>query len=101
MGNRHPVDELAEIRAERRRLELRELALRNRILRGDVDLDGDDYRAKVASFERAYLDRAKLEQRFGRAAVAECTRTVGYQVISLSRRKRTRTTKLADAAEVP
>jgi hypothetical protein len=101
MGNRHPVDELAEIRAERRRLEMRELALRNRILRGDVDLDGDDYRAKVASFERAYLDRAKLEQRFGRAAVTECTRTVGYQVISLSRRKRTRTAEPADAAEVP
>ena len=101
MGNRHPVDELAEIRVERRRLGMRELALRNRILRGDVDLNGEEHRAEIKAFEREELDRAKLEQRFGRAAVAECTRTVEYQVISLSRRKRTRTTKLADVIEVP
>ena len=37
MENRHPVNELAEIRAERRRLTTRETALR---------VEGKDYRAK-------------------------------------------------------
>jgi hypothetical protein len=40
MENRHPVKELAEIRAERRRLTTRETALRVRLL------ESKDYRAK-------------------------------------------------------
>jgi hypothetical protein len=38
--NRHPVDELADVRAERRRLEEREAELRNVLLAHGADLDG-------------------------------------------------------------
>jgi hypothetical protein len=40
MENRHPVNELAEIRAERRRLTTRETALRVRLLKSGANLRG-------------------------------------------------------------
>ena len=44
MENRHPVNELAEIRAERRRLTTRETALRG--VKSGAIFEGKDYRAK-------------------------------------------------------
>src|SRR6266704_459066 len=90
MGNRHPVDELAEIRAERRRLGEREEALRLQLLLAGADLEGDEHVASVHEFEREELDRDALEQRFGKAMVAACVRIVSYRIVSLSRRARQR-----------
>jgi hypothetical protein len=90
MENRHPVDELAEIRAERRRLAERENALRARLLMAGADLEGDEYRASICEFERGELDRDALERSFGKAAVAVCVRTTRYKIISLSKRARPR-----------
>jgi hypothetical protein len=60
MPNRHPVDELAEIRAERRRLAEREAALRVQLLASGADLEGDEYSASVREFEREELSRPSL-----------------------------------------
>jgi hypothetical protein len=102
MDNRHPVDELAEIRAERRRLGEREAALRSQLLMPNADLVGDDYFAHVHQFEREELSRAALEQRFGTAAVAACVRIVNYKIVALSRRARQRRAPAhVDAVEAP
>jgi hypothetical protein len=90
MENRHPVDELAEIRAEKRRLSERENALRMRLLMTGADLVGDEQIAQVLEFERKELDRSALEQRFGKAAVAACVHRVAYKIVSLSKRTRQR-----------
>jgi hypothetical protein len=90
MQNRHPVDELAEIRAEKRRLSERENALRIRLLMTGADLVGDEHLAQVLDFEREELDRDALEQRFGKTAVAACVNRVNHKIISLSKRARPR-----------
>jgi hypothetical protein len=100
MENRHPVDELAEIRAERRRLAEREEALRMQLLLTDADLEGDEYRAYVHAFERRELDRALLEQHFGKAVVAGCERVISYRIVALNKRTRQRRAPApADAVE--
>jgi hypothetical protein len=86
MVNRHPVDELAEIRAERRRLAEREDVLRRQLLEPGADLEGDAYCAHIHRFEREELNRAALERRFGEAAVAACLRPVRYQIVAVNRR---------------
>jgi hypothetical protein len=102
MPNRHPVDELAEIRTERRRLAERESALRARLLVAGADLEGDEHRASVCEFERGELDRDALEQSFGKAAVAVCVRTTRYKIISLTKRPRPRRAPVqVEAVEAP
>jgi hypothetical protein len=90
MGNRHPVDQLAEIRAEKRRLSERENALRVRLLMTGADLLGDEHMAAVTTFTRPEINQRLLEQCFGRAAVAACTQTVEYRVVTLRKRDRQR-----------
>jgi hypothetical protein len=86
MENRHPVDELAEIRAERRKLAEHEEALRVRLLRSNADLVGQDYEARVQIFERMELNRSALEARFGTAQVRACEQVVAHRIISLTKR---------------
>ena len=47
MTNRHPVDELADVRAERRRVEEREKELRRALLAEGASLVGDAWAASV------------------------------------------------------
>jgi hypothetical protein len=59
MENHHPVDELTEIRAERRRLAERESALRLQLLASGADFEGDEHVASVQEFKREELDRVE------------------------------------------
>jgi hypothetical protein len=72
--NRHAADELADIRIELKQLRERELELRARLLMPDANLIGDEYRAVIRTQSRRRLDRNELIERFGEAAIAECTR---------------------------
>jgi hypothetical protein len=56
MQNRHPVDELADIRAEIRRLEDREQELRNYLLEHPHDRRGTDYEALIGTQQRKRVD---------------------------------------------
>lgn len=47
MHNLHPVDELAQLRGERRRIEERIDALRAAILSGDSELEGRAHVARI------------------------------------------------------
>jgi hypothetical protein len=58
MTNRHPVDELADIRAVRRRIDTREAELRDILLADGADLNGDDYRARISKTTPRYLNRS-------------------------------------------
>jgi hypothetical protein len=82
--NRHPVDELADIRAERRRIEEREAELRNILLADGADLHGHDYRARITTIRQRRLNRDLLEQRFGPEAVAECCIPATFTFINLA-----------------
>jgi hypothetical protein len=82
-ANRHPVDELADIRVEIARLKNRETELREELLADGADLEGDSYRARIVEAEQSYPDRARLEQRFGAKAVAECCKHIPVTYVSL------------------
>lgn len=58
--NIHPADELAEIRAEIRRLKAREAALRKGFLSGHTPTAGAFHRVRVVTSQRKVLLRDKL-----------------------------------------
>jgi hypothetical protein len=68
-ANRHPADELADVRAEIKRLKAREAELRALLLRaGDVaDLAGDEWRATMRSAWSTRLDLPAALARLGKA----------------------------------
>ena len=51
--NRHPVDKLADIRAEIKRLQEEEIWLRHELEQPGADLEGDEYRLMWNSNHRA------------------------------------------------
>jgi hypothetical protein len=82
-ANRHPADELADIRAELRRLRIREAELREILLADDADLKGDDYCAQIVQQQYRRLSRQRLEHRFGVEAVAECCKQIAAVYVHL------------------
>jgi hypothetical protein len=50
--NRHPADELADVRSEIRRLQQREVELRAYLLEHPRDRIGDDYTVSISSQSR-------------------------------------------------
>jgi hypothetical protein len=72
MQNRHPVDQLADVRAEIKRLEATEADLRRSLLVEGADLEGEEFRGSVNVSSQNRLNREMLEKRFGSEAVAEC-----------------------------
>ena len=65
MSNRHPVDELADVRAEVRRLKAREDEPRELILSGRCDPVGDQHEATVREAEAERIDTAALKRELG------------------------------------
>lgn len=87
MKNRHPVDELGEVRAEIKRLEARERELREAVLRGECDKLGEDYRATIKEHVRNSLDSAAVRAEFGAERLRPFFReSVVYQVVVEERR---------------
>jgi hypothetical protein len=64
-ANRHPVDQLADVRAEIRTLKTREEQLRDKILKGECDEVGDQYVARIDTREKRTIDVDLLTQHFG------------------------------------
>jgi hypothetical protein len=67
LTNRHPADELADVRAQIRSLQERETELRTTILNGKCSLAGDDYIAVVQTRPQNRVDIPALRKHFGAA----------------------------------
>ena len=63
--NRHPVDELADIRAEIKRLETREAELKTALAADGCNLDGDEFEASVSRISAERVDTAALRKHLG------------------------------------
>ncbi|WP_028164091.1 hypothetical protein [Bradyrhizobium elkanii] len=85
--NRHPVDQLADVRAEIKTLQERETELKEGLLLEDADLSGSEYYARIVPLTQHRLDRKLLEQRFGQRAVEECCKDVETVQIRLVHRE--------------
>jgi hypothetical protein len=76
-GNRHPVDELADVRDEVRHLQEREGELRKVLLQPGASLTGDEYRAEVRDWsKRQALPYERIVERFGKEVADGCYPTV-------------------------
>jgi hypothetical protein len=64
-SKRHPVDELADIRAQTRALAEREANIRGAILLGECGREGNEYRAFIATYWHERLDKRALRRHFG------------------------------------
>jgi hypothetical protein len=64
-ANRHPVDELADVRAQMRQLKEREDALRRTILAGGCSLVGDEFEAAITKKTANRLDQAAAVRELG------------------------------------
>jgi hypothetical protein len=86
LRNRHPVDELAEVRAEIGRLEAREEELRRALLAGNVDHHGVEWEAVVQDHAREHLDAKAAIEHFGKTALQPFLRRAEFQVVKLRSR---------------
>lgn len=76
LTNRHPVDRLADLRATMKTLKAEEEDIRKTLLADGADLSGQEHYARITLTEQSKLDRKALEERFGKKAVAECSKPV-------------------------
>jgi hypothetical protein len=82
--NRHPADELAEIRPMLAALKAREAELRQRLLTGN-DLRGDGWRAHIQVQSRERLDVAAVKQHFASEVLEPFMVKSDIPVIKLTR----------------
>jgi len=85
--NRHPVDELADIRAEQKRLKDREDELRQMIISGQVGPVGDQHEASIRETVSERLDTAAVRKEFGLAKLRPFLKPSTTTVITVKPRE--------------
>jgi hypothetical protein len=83
--NRHPVDELADVRAQMHELEKRERELRKMILSGECDTVGDEYEAAVVMQRRSRLDTREIKRQLGLEALERFMMSAEVAIVKLER----------------
>jgi transcription elongation GreA/GreB family factor len=74
LANRHPVDELADLREQNRQIEQRIEELRELIISGACGLVGDEHTATLKVRAGRRVDIRELQRAFGAEAVAPFVR---------------------------
>ena len=65
--DRHPADELADVRTQLQQLKQREAELQTLLLSGECGLAGDDYVAVISRHSTEQLDLKALRKHYGTA----------------------------------
>jgi len=84
--NRHPADELADVRDEIARLEWREAELRNVLLADGADRLGVEWEAAIRHGTNERIDVKSAIKHFGSAAVEPFLRRTDFCAVRLKRR---------------
>jgi hypothetical protein len=87
MSNRHVVDQLADTRAEIKRLQDEEAYLKQQLEQPGANLQGDEYEAHVERKSSSRLDRKKFEAKYGRNALDGLMSSSEFTTIKLWRRQ--------------
>ena len=80
--NRHPVDQLFDVREQIKLLEAEEKALRAHIM-DSGDTDGDEHVAMVKESTRKTLDRPSLEAHYGKDVIAKFCKESAVTTLTL------------------
>lgn len=83
--NRHPVDELADVREQIKAYEAKERRLRDIILNGECGSVGNEYEAEVVIQRRETLDTKEIKRQFGWERLAQFMRTTEVAIVKLER----------------
>ena len=87
MQNRHPADELADVRSEIRHLEDREEQLRSYLLEHPHDRKGVDYEALIGTQQRKRVDLKALADEIGASLLQRFTRYATITMVKLRERE--------------
>jgi hypothetical protein len=87
IGNRHPADELANTRAEIRRLEGREQELRTYLLEHPHDRIGAEFIATIGEKRRRHVDLQALATEIGHSLLQRFTSFTSVVEVRLRQRK--------------
>jgi hypothetical protein len=85
LRNRHPADELADVRAEIKQLQIKEVKLRSRLLADDADRIGMEYEAVIRDGGQNRLNISAVIAHFGADALKPFYRKVACQIVMLKR----------------
>jgi hypothetical protein len=83
--NRHPADELADVRAEIKQLEDREAQLRNALIADGADRSGVQYEAVIFEQRQERLDTKAVIEHFGADALRPFYRKITCKTVRLKR----------------
>jgi hypothetical protein len=83
LGNRHPADELADVRARIRELERRESALRRIIIADPDQRDGEEFKASVGERPCERADMKALKRDFGLDALRPYLKRTTSTVVNI------------------
>jgi hypothetical protein len=82
--NRHPADELADVREEKRSHKAREDELRAQLIAANpADLLGEEWKAVIRRSRRTHIDAKAAIKHFGKAAMAPFITTIETQTVLL------------------
>jgi hypothetical protein len=85
--NRHPVDQLADVRSEIKRLEAEEVKLRTYLLEHPQDRAGEEHVAVIGSQSRKRVDLKALADEVGASILARFTTFGTAMVVRLQQRE--------------
>jgi hypothetical protein len=81
--NRHPADELADVRSEIKRLTIRKGELRAYLLEHPDDREGDDYVVSIVSQSRQKVDLKRLADEIGASLLQRFTSYTSFLAVRL------------------
>jgi hypothetical protein len=86
-NNRHPVDRLADVRSEIKKLEAEEERLRAYLLEHPQDRTGEEHIAVVGSQNRKRVDLKGLADEIGASIIARFTSFRAAMIVRLQQRQ--------------
>jgi hypothetical protein len=86
VANRHPADELADIRSEIKRLTIREGELRAYLLEHPDDREGDDYAVSITTQSRQRVDLKRLADEVGASLLQRFMSYTSFLTVRLRER---------------
>jgi hypothetical protein len=99
LRNRHPADDLADVRAEIKQLQIREAELREELVQANADRRGVQWEATVYQRSREQLDLKAAKKQLGRDVLTPFLRQITFQNVRLKHTRKSKVRAIARELE--